>query len=150
MNKFTFCLLTLTLCAMTAHAEVYKWVDQDGKVQYSDQPPPPGASKANPQTLSGASTASAGAPADKSLKEKTKESDKRKTEVTEKQKKEETATKLAADNQERCSQARGNLNTLQSGRVARFDEKGERSFLDDQQLESEIAKTQKFLAESCK
>ena len=36
----------------TAHAaEVYRWVDQDGKVVYSDVPPPPGAKNAELRRL---------------------------------------------------------------------------------------------------
>lgn len=31
--------LLLTLCAATAHAQLYKWVGPDGKVTYSDTPP---------------------------------------------------------------------------------------------------------------
>jgi len=34
-------LLLLTLCACVAHAqEMYRWVDQQGKVHYGDRPPP--------------------------------------------------------------------------------------------------------------
>ena len=37
--------LALLLAALPASAVMYKWVDQDGKVHYSDQPPPDGAKK---------------------------------------------------------------------------------------------------------
>ena len=37
--------LALLLAALPASAVMYKWVDQDGKVHYSDQPPPSGAKK---------------------------------------------------------------------------------------------------------
>jgi hypothetical protein len=30
----------LMLCAISAQAEVYRWTDKDGKVHYSDNPPP--------------------------------------------------------------------------------------------------------------
>lgn len=35
-------LVLLLLLVGTVNGQVYKWVDQNGKVQYSDQPPPPG------------------------------------------------------------------------------------------------------------
>ncbi|WP_374352040.1 DUF4124 domain-containing protein [Chitinimonas sp.] len=35
----TFCLL-FALTALPASAAIYKWVDENGKVQYSDKPPP--------------------------------------------------------------------------------------------------------------
>lgn len=34
--------VSLALCATSAGAAPYKWVDKDGKVHYSDQPPPGG------------------------------------------------------------------------------------------------------------
>lgn len=43
--------LLLTLCAATAHAQLYKWVSPDGKVTYSDTPPPTSASKVETKTL---------------------------------------------------------------------------------------------------
>ena len=33
-------LLILTLCCGLASAEVYKWTDENGKLHYSDKPPP--------------------------------------------------------------------------------------------------------------
>ncbi len=44
MRNFIF-LALLPLFAGTVNGQVYKWVDQNGKTQYSDQPPPPGISK---------------------------------------------------------------------------------------------------------
>lgn len=38
------CLLC-ALCAAGAHAELYKWVGPDGKISYSDMPPPPSATR---------------------------------------------------------------------------------------------------------
>ena len=41
-------LITLTmlfLLAFCAHAELFKWVDADGNIMYSDQPPPGAAKK---------------------------------------------------------------------------------------------------------
>ena len=34
--------LCLVLIALTASAQAYRWVDKDGRVHYSDTPPPPG------------------------------------------------------------------------------------------------------------
>ena len=43
MNRIA-CILSLCLaCAsLLSQAQVYKWIDKDGKVQYSDSPPPAG------------------------------------------------------------------------------------------------------------
>lgn len=40
MFKHCIALAGLLLCAATASAQVYKWVDEDGVVHYSDQPVP--------------------------------------------------------------------------------------------------------------
>ncbi len=39
MNRIAFFLLALTLAAPAA-AEMYRWTDDQGRVHYSDQPPP--------------------------------------------------------------------------------------------------------------
>jgi uncharacterized protein DUF4124 len=44
-------LAVLISSALLAQAETYKWVDADGKVHYSDQPPPPSARKSERKQL---------------------------------------------------------------------------------------------------
>lgn len=44
-------LIMLMSSALLAQAETYKWVDADGKVHYSDQPPPPSARKSERKQL---------------------------------------------------------------------------------------------------
>jgi glutaredoxin len=46
-------LLSLLLCLASAHAQLYKWVGPDGKVNYTDAPPPPSASKVEQKAISG-------------------------------------------------------------------------------------------------
>jgi glutaredoxin len=45
------CSVLLLLCAATAHAQLYKWVGPDGKVTYSDTPPPKTASRVETKAL---------------------------------------------------------------------------------------------------
>lgn len=40
MKSVTFAILLTLALGMAAHAEVYKWVDADGNVHFSDTPPP--------------------------------------------------------------------------------------------------------------
>ena len=40
MKPWMLLIMLISSVAMT-QAETYKWVDADGKVHYSDQPPPP-------------------------------------------------------------------------------------------------------------
>ena len=46
-------LLSLSLCLASAHAQLYKWVGPDGKVNYTDVPPPPSASRVEQKAISG-------------------------------------------------------------------------------------------------
>ncbi|HEY0847641.1 MAG TPA: glutaredoxin family protein [Noviherbaspirillum sp.] len=45
------CSLLLLLCAASAHAQLYKWVGPDGKVTYSDTPPPKTAKQVETKSL---------------------------------------------------------------------------------------------------
>ena len=48
MNRDYVAALALCLLAAPASAEMYKWTDEDGKVHYSDQPPPADAQEQKP------------------------------------------------------------------------------------------------------
>ncbi|BBP02617.1 hypothetical protein TPL01_00490 [Sulfuriferula plumbiphila] len=46
--------MVLLLCATSVYAsQVYRWVDKNGHVQYSDQPPPAGVKKSEQRTIGG-------------------------------------------------------------------------------------------------
>ncbi|HWH46197.1 MAG TPA: glutaredoxin family protein [Burkholderiales bacterium] len=50
MRPSMFLIVLISLAAL-AQAETYKWVDAEGKVHYSDQPPPPDARKSERKQL---------------------------------------------------------------------------------------------------
>lgn len=54
MNKRWSWLLLSLLFSVNAHAQLYKWVGQDGKVTYSDTPPPSSAKKVEEKTITAA------------------------------------------------------------------------------------------------
>jgi len=152
MNKIAAMVLALAACAASVQAQVFKWVDKDGKVQYSDQPPPPDASKSALQKVISTSTpdAPSGKAAEKAP-DKGKEFEKRRSESAEKQKKGDEAAKLGRQKQESCDDARANLKSLEAGgRLSKADASGERYFLDDDQRQKEIARAQDVMADSCK
>lgn len=158
MKKVILYTLAFALIAPLTHAQVYKWVDKDGKVQYSDQPPAPNQTTSAPQRLTSTTSSSAATPAASGEKpaaekapDKNKEFEKRRIDATEKAKKEEDAAKLALQKQERCDEAKGNVKSLESGiRISRTDANGERTFLDDDQRAKELERTQKIMADACK
>ena len=51
MSKLSLLLLSLSLVATPAVAELYKWVGADGKINYSDSPPPANAKKVEKKRL---------------------------------------------------------------------------------------------------
>jgi glutaredoxin len=60
--KFLVLALVAALVAAPAHAAMYKWVDAQGRVQYSDTPPPPSARKAEEHKISPNTIQTTGAP----------------------------------------------------------------------------------------
>jgi hypothetical protein len=139
-------LLALFVAASPAAlAQLYKWVDKDGKVTYSDQPAPTQASKQI--------SVSTGQPvgASKSAIERDKELEKGRAETREKAKVDENKAKKAEIDQENCRNARNHLRTVtDGGRIATYNDKGEPVLLDDAQIEIERAKAQKLVDEACK
>ena len=158
MKKFILYTLAFVFIAPLAHAQVYKWVDKDGKVQYSDQPPAPNQTTSVPQRLTSTSSSTAATPVAPGEKpdsekapDKNKEFEKRRTDAAEKAKKDEDAAKLALQKQERCNEAKGQVKSLESGiRISRTDANGERTFLDEDQRAKELERTQKIMADACK
>jgi glutaredoxin len=45
--------LLFLLCAASAHAQLFKWVGPDGKITYSDTPPPPSVKQVETKALGG-------------------------------------------------------------------------------------------------
>ena len=144
MNRIL--VLACALAVSTgAFAQLYKWVDKDGRVTYSDQPPPAQESK---QLNVGGGTST---PARRSAIERDKELDKSRLDAKEKAKLAENLEKKAQVDEENCNRAKAYLRTVtDGGRIATYDAKGERVLLDDKQIEEERVKAQKAVDESCK
>lgn len=148
-------IFSLLAMAATAHAGITKWVDADGKVQYSDQPPPATVKsqktlniRTNP-ALPKATSSNNGE--GKSIAEKELEFRKRQVKA------EEAAAKEAKDQEDakrakaNCEQARQQLQALQEGqRVSKFDEKGERVFLEDSDRPQAINEAKQAVDSWCK
>ena len=134
------------LFATAAAAQQYKWVDKDGKVRYGDIPPP--GVKATPlkPPPSGGAPAAAAAPKKGTDAAKTSPEDAKKE-----AEKQAQAEKDAQAKKENCGHAQEALRNLESGqRIARTDSKGERFYLEEQQLAAETAKARQTVQEWCK
>jgi len=136
----------MALC-FAAVAQQYKWVDQNGRTQYGDNPPP--GVKATPLRAPAGpapSAASKGAP---TAAEKDADFRRRQAAASKERDKQATAAQDAEAKQRNCAQAREALSILEMGRVRRIDAKGEFYFMDDEQIAQEKAQAQKHVAEWC-
>ena len=131
-----------------AHAEVYRWVDREGRVQYSDHPPPGvDAKKVGAKPAVGTQAPAAA----KGYQEQDQEFRKRRVEEQEKAKKDAAAEQQAKTRLKNCSDAQAQLASLQNGgRFTRTNEKGEREYLDDKAISAATADATKSVADWCK
>lgn len=152
-------LILLALSSANAFASLNKWVDANGKVHYSDQPPPANVkakvlhtSSDTAVPASGTGTTAASAPAaPKTIAER--EAELKRTQQAKKEAADKAAQELAKaeTNKINCAASQQNLRTLQDGvRLIEIDAKGERSYLDDTQRQQRVAKTQQDISTYCK
>ena len=146
------------LLALPALGELYKWTDAEGKVHYSDQPPPPNVKqpiKVKPRVPSAATAVpeAAGTPAEapKSVAEQDAEFNRRRVEAAEREAAAQKAAKEVADKKKNCEQAKAQVAGLQSGgrRITRHDEKGEVVYLSDAEIAQEIERAKQAADSWC-
>lgn len=153
-------LLVVTLALALggpAQAQLYKWVDSEGKVQYSDKPPPADASgeqklniRKNPPSSAAPAPAEEGqAAGPKTAAEKEMDFRKRKVEEEQARQKSQAEEKLR---QEQCINAQQRLWTYEdAGRIFTvMDESGDRKYLDDESRARGIEQAQMDIAKYCK
>ncbi len=139
-----------------AHAQ-YAWVDESGRRQYSDMPPPasvppqrilkqPG--QANPKPPAAAPLADAPKPATPTWAERDAEFRKRRAEKAELDKQAREDDRIARENRARCTRLREYHNALESGeRMASRKANGEREYISDEARKRELQDTRRMLAE---
>jgi hypothetical protein len=153
----------------------WAWKDGNGRLVYSDRPPPSDIKAANivrqPSTQALANPAPASGPLDdagkpsdaknsdaktpapnapKTIAERDMEFRKRQQERADSDKKAaDEQTKSAAKTAE-CERARGYMRSLEDGvRITRTDATGNREFLDDAQRAAEVERTRKIIQGTC-
>ena len=168
-------MLALLLAALPASAVMYKWVDQDGKVHYSDQPPPSGAKKsgvmnapspakpagdaapANAATAAPPGAKPAGEAANatpkqpKTAAEQEMEFRKRRLEAAEAEAKRQQDAQAAEDKKRNCAQATSRLTALEAGgRITKYGPSGETLYLSDSEIARELGDARKVADSWCK
>lgn len=168
-------LSVLLITTLPVQAEIYKWVDKDGTVKYTDTPPPtgvkslstigkktvaPAAQTPSPEASQippGASTkiqtpntakAESAGKADNTTAEAQA---KKKRELEEIAKKNKAELEAQAKKKElNCATAKTNYQTYsQGGRIYKTNEKGERIYVDEKDLAEGAAQAQRDMQEYC-
>ena len=156
MKMLPVLVLALVL-PVAAHAQLYKWIDQDGKTRYGDTPPP--GVKATTMRGVPAASQSAPAPAGADAKKKgpltpaeqDKEFRKRQDEARKAGDKAAQESQVKAQRNEGCERTKEYLRTLESGqRIARTNPSGERYYMSEEQVAQETAKARESAQQACK
>jgi type IV secretory pathway VirB10-like protein len=155
----------ISFTLMPSAAETYKWTDAEGKVHYSDQPPP--SNVKNPTTVTPRKKTSRSAPAQegdpkpadarptpaaaKTTQELDAEFKQRQVEAAEQEAAQKKAAQEAESKKKSCEQAKASVARLTSGgRIARANDKGETEYLDDAQITAELARAREIQDSWCK
>lgn len=146
-------------------AAQWKWRDAQGRVQYSDRPPPndvrdrdilsrPAASPTPQRPAAPASSATGTPPrmpASAPTSDPILEARKRQADAAQDQTRRDEEARIARQKVENCARAKEHARTAESGqRMARTNDKGEREFLDDTQRAREAARAREIIASDCR
>jgi hypothetical protein len=140
--------LAFALCSMVASAQLYSWKDANGKIHYSDEPPP---DKSTARKVAPPAAGAGDPSAYRALTEKEAAARKKQKESSEAADKAAKDQATAAERRAECERARGNLASLESGQT-RFTvgANGERIGLDGEAREAELARARKAIESLCK
>jgi hypothetical protein len=141
---------------------MYKWVDADGKVHYSDKPPPSNikteklrapahaASAPAPSEVKGGTAKDTVKGGPKTAAEQEQAFRKRQTDAAKEQQEQAQKETEASNRAENCRRAKAALASLElGGRQARIDEKGERAYLSDEEITQATARARQEAASAC-
>ncbi len=168
---FRTALLLVGFIALPASAQLYKWTDANGRIQYSDRPPthqqaqkigrsgvsiPAHAPVANADDAAksdGASPSNDAVPetaAPQTIAEKEQAFRKRRMEAEEARQKQAKLDEEKRAKDESCQRTRNYLKSVEGGRrIARTNDKGEMEFLDEKQIQQEAERARKDLSANC-
>nr|WP_314545390.1 DUF4124 domain-containing protein [uncultured Massilia sp.] len=153
-------LLLLALLTPSAFAQ-YSWIDDKGTHVFSDRPPPAGTPEARilkkPRTLDALAPAPSApaAPAEPAkaaptLAEREADYRKRQAQQAEMETKEQLSAQKQAAQAQRCKSLKRREMTLTAGtRLSEYDEKGQRSFVSDDERARRLAETRRMQDTEC-
>ncbi len=127
-------------------AQIYKWVDADGNVQFSQNPPPAGveADTVEPKYSKGSEQAQ------QALQKRLEGLEKRRDGRSKSANEQQAKAADAADKKRRCADAAKRLASYSRPRVTEVSEDGQREIIGEEQRQAELAKAREYLAEHCR
>ncbi len=142
-------VMALTFAGGAAASEIYRWVDAEGNVHYGDRP----SGDPNEQRMALTYARTNNSAVSNRVEARRDAQTARDEAKAEREKAEQEAAEeaeMAAERQKTCDRARATLETyLQSRRLYRADENGERVYLDDDERDQARGKLEKQIADNC-
>jgi len=147
MKRIIVLACALALAPLVS-AQMYKYVDKNGKTVYTDQPPP----EADPKAMRIPSSATGAAPAPgKTAVQQDKGLQKGREKAGESAKKAEEKEAYAKAQEERCVSAKAAYDQYSlGGRITRMNEKGEKEFLGDAEIDAARERSRQQMEQACK
>lgn len=145
----SFAVMAMTVTGGAAANEIYKWTDAEGNVYYEDRPT--GADTEERLDITYRATNNS-AVQERVQKRVDAQTAKREADSVAAAAQQEAADNAAADQarQEKCDRSRARLQSyLQSRRMYRTDENGQRVYLDDAQRQEARQKAEEQISEFC-
>jgi Domain of unknown function (DUF4124) len=134
----------LMLSLSPSHAGIYKWVDEDGQVHYGEQPGNTGAEKVPIRTNETTAPRTMNKDEVDIVKSDQEARDKKRKEAEEQR-------KVSRENRKLCNEAKSDLQAISSrGRMREINDKGEYSYLSDEQRQQRISAARKKQQKYCK
>ncbi len=144
-------LTIVLLCATPVYADLYKWVDAQGKTHYSDQPASGSVKSEKKLEIPNQPSVSALPENAKTWQDKELDYKKRQASAAEREVKKQKDAEEAKTKNENCDRAKEDLSRLENiAPVYTFDEKTGRSYLNEAQRTAAIANARKSIMEWCK
>ncbi|MDX1451212.1 MAG: DUF4124 domain-containing protein [Oleiphilaceae bacterium] len=144
--RHTLFIATLST-AMTATAGVYKWVDEEGTVHYSDTRP--AHVKAESLRVQGTSNRKSSEASDTSPQERAKALDEAEQKRLNDKARELQEETIKRENETRCQVVRDNLDKLNNTSRISVIENGEARYLDEAEIAEKKAQFQAILSNEC-
>lgn len=143
---FAVAAAALLLSAIPAAAALYKWVDANGRVTYSDQPPP---ANVKAETVS-APTSATNPDAVKEMASQELDLKKRQVQRAEEQKRAAQARIDEANRQQFCVEARSQIRMYDSDLLLRrVNEQGEPVYMDESMKRKEKERLEAIVRDQC-